>query len=664
LSSGSENEMREIAGLARKGRLDEAAVRVAQATANFPNDPVLFALGGAVEFHRARYDRAATYLETAYNYQPNDLTIRANLAESLFHTGDVARALLLCDDAAALADSTLRLARLGGHLAQSAEEFDRAIRLYRHVVSKDPRDWSSWNNLGNALTSADDPAGAAEALARALALAPDSQPIRVNLGNALIDAGRFDEAEAVLREAAKTDPADATPFLSLFTMLKALGREDEAYDAIAQAAQRAQGDAHIQSDHGQEAARRNIYDVAERAFEAALSLEANLGPSYVGLASVYERMNREVELDPLRNRAVANAVDAESISYIDALRHKRANDIDAAFEALERAGDVVVEGRKLHLRGIMLDRLGRYDEAFEAFEAMNEHWKEDPSGPQERASQYRDHVAQCTALMSREWLAGWTAPVATQDRASPIFIVGFPRSGTTLLDTMLMADPRVVVLEEEPFIGMAELEAGGMDALPGMTDEQIVAARSLYFERVAGVTDLKADSIIVDKHPMHLNKVAPIRRLFPDARFILALRHPCDVLLSCFLTNFRVNNAMANFLDLKDAAALYDLTFSQWSKACAVFDLPVETVMYERLVEDQARELVPVFDWLGLDWPGDTFDHRDAARARGTVATASYSQVTEPIYTRAKGRWERYRPQLSPIFPVLQPWAAKFGYEI
>jgi Sulfotransferase family len=158
--------------------------------------------------------------------------------------------------------------------------------------------------------------------------------------------------------------------------------------------------------------------------------------------------------------------------------------------------------------------------------------------------------------------------------------------------------------------------------------------------------------------------VPVIQRFFPDARYILALRHPCDVLLSCFLTNFQINNAMANFLDLGDAATLYDQTFAYWEKARATFNLPVREVVYERLVEDTTRELRPLFDWLELDWPGDDQDHREAARARGVVYTASYAQVTEPIYTRARGRWHNYRAHLEPVLETMRPWTEKFGYSL
>ena len=295
---------------------------------------------------------------------------------------------------------------------------------------------------------------------------------------------------------------------------------------------------------------------------------------------------------------------------------------------------------------------------------MNQYWLDDPSKPRERAAQFRDVIVRDMALTTPEWIASWSPAPTSDGRASPIFLVGFPRSGTTLLDTMLMRDPRVAVLEEEPFLDQMETALGGPEAFAALDQAALQRGRDLYFELVSKSVELKPETVLVDKHPLHLNKVPVIKRAFPDARFVLALRHPCDVLLSCYLTNFRINNAMANFLDLEDAAALYDLTFRNWEQARAAFALPVGTVVYERLVEDTARELRPLFDWLGLDWPGDAGDHRAAARARGLVTTASYAQVTEPIYQRAAGRWHRYAAQLEPVFAQLQPWVERFGYAL
>jgi tetratricopeptide (TPR) repeat protein len=658
------DQLRNIAMLARSNRLNEAAVLASAAHARHPGDPVLAALAGAIEFHLRRFDRAVPYLEIAHSHHSRDLVVRANLADALAHVGRGADALQLCDDASARADRSLRLARLGGHLAQEAEAFDRAIPLYRHVLAAEPQDWSTWNNLGNALSGARQFAEAAEALQRAAELAPDAAPIRLNLGNALIDAERFDEAETVLHRAAADFPGDAKPLLVLADFYRRSGREDQSFEALSEAAGRAPDDPEILADLGQDAARRTEYALAERSYEAALALRPSLGPAIVGLAALFERTNREAELDPLRERAVANAADVQSIAYTDALRLKRADRFEEALAALDAAGDVVIPHRRHQLRGIMLDRLGDYDEAFAEFTAMNGDRAGEPTRPIEQAQAYREHVIHDRALLTPEWVARWTPDDRERAQRTPAFLVGFPRSGTTLLDTMLMAAPDTLILEEEPFISDIEHALGGVEALAHVSRDQLATMRAEYFAKVASVGPFGPDTLVIDKHPLHLNKVPTIRRLFPDARFILALRHPCDVLLSCFITNFRTNPGMSNFLALDTAAELYDLSFDFWTEARALFDLPVRTVVYERLVSDTDRELRPVFDFLGLPWPGADFDHRTAARERGVVRTASYAQVTEAIYTRSAGRWRRYERHLAPVIARLQPWIERFGYAV
>lgn len=655
-----------IAGLARSGRLNEAALLAAQSSAAAGSDPVFLALAGTVELHRGQFARASEYLAQVNRQRPDDIVVRGNLVDALFRAGNEDEAMALCSPESARADKTLRLARIGGHLAQSREQFARAAEFYRIAVNADPKDWSSWNNLGNALSGDGQADEAIAALKQACTLAPNSQPIQINLGNALIDAGRGEEAEAILVDAAHSDPSDPTPCCALFTLYGLAGREDAAFDALSEAARRAPDDGAILADLAQEALRRNHYDTAESSFETLLANTPADAQALVGLATIYERMNREAELEPLRARALAAGADEAAIQFIDALRYKRSGEYQQAFDALESAGHLVAEARTQHLRGVLLDHLKRYDEAFAAFEAMNEHWKADPVRPVERATEYREAIVRATQALTPQWLASWS-PVAGStefEYPAPIFLLGFPRSGTTLLDTMLMADPSVRVLEEEAIIGDIEREIGGIDALANLSQSELQAQRQSYFERAGKIVDLAPGVRIVDKHPLHGNKAELIHRLFPEAQFLLALRHPCDVLLSCFLTNFRNNPAMANFLDLESAAVTYDLTFTHWEKARSLCNLNVRTVVYERLVEDTERELRPVFAWLGLEWPSEQFDHTQAARARGTVNTASYAQVTEPVYKRASGRWQRYARQLEPILPVLAPWAEKFGYSL
>jgi hypothetical protein len=159
-------------------------------------------------------------------------------------------------------------------------------------------------------------------------------------------------------------------------------------------------------------------------------------------------------------------------------------------------------------------------------------------------------------------------------------------------------------------------------------------------------------------------QVPLIHRLFPDARFILAIRHPADVLLSCYFSAFRRTSALSNFLRLDSAAELYDLAFTMWERSRELMAIDVNTIVYEKLVQDPEAQLRPLAEALGLDWRDELLDHTGTAASRGLIATASYAQVTEPIYRRSVGRWEKYRDQLAPVLPVLRPWAEKFGYSI
>ncbi|HEX6072751.1 MAG TPA: sulfotransferase family protein, partial [Sphingomicrobium sp.] len=108
----------------------------------------------------------------------------------------------------------------------------------------------------------------------------------------------------------------------------------------------------------------------------------------------------------------------------------------------------------------------------------------------------------------------------------------------------------------------------------------------------------------------------------------------------------------------------YDLSFGYFEKARELLEPEVHTVIYENIVADRDRELRPLFDFLGLEWDERVLDHQSTARKRGHIKTASYAQVVEPIYQRSAGRWLNYRKHLEPVLPILEPWAAKFGYSM
>jgi hypothetical protein len=316
------------------------------------------------------------------------------------------------------------------------------------------------------------------------------------------------------------------------------------------------------------------------------------------------------------------------------------------------------------VRGQLLEGLGDYEGAFAAFERMNWAHSDEPSQPLERAASMRALLGDQLAQTTGQWFGSWKAGPVEPERRAPVFLVGFPRSGTTLLDTILMGHPHTVVMEEHPVINRLKAELGGFGAIASLDESAVRDAQRRYFEIAAEYADLGSGSVLIDKLPLLLNEAAFIHRIFPNAIFLLALRHPADVLTSCFVANFNLNDAMCNFLRLDTGAEFYDLTFRTWENARAVLPLNVHTVVYEQMVQDPPAVLRPVVEALGLEWHEDMLDHTTTAAERGLIRTASYAQVTQPIYTRSVGRWERYRKHLEPVLPVLAPWIEKFGYTI
>jgi len=130
------------------------------------------------------------------------------------------------------------------------------------------------------------------------------------------------------------------------------------------------------------------------------------------------------------------------------------------------------------------------------------------------------------------------------------------------------------------------------------------------------------------------------------------------------MTRFDPKGGMANFLDLGDAAALYYTVMAHWRQCRAVLPLDVHTIRYEATIEDPEGELRSLAAFLGLEWDPRLLDHRRTAGARSFIATPSYAQVAEPLYTRARGRWEKYREQMASVLPLLAPWAEEMGYEV
>lgn len=606
---------------------------------------------------------AVQHLAQAHELRPQDVTIACNLISVLMDQGSDADALAVATTELAQADKSLRVARYRGFLAQKLEEFAEAIKAYELILASHPDDFECWNNLGNARAGLDDHEGAVKALRHAIKLDPLAAPTRLNLAAALLALDQVDDSEEELMKAIDEFPSDFRLPYQLYLLYKTQLKQEEALAALTKAADRNPTSADIQLKLGIEYGVLRRTADAERAYRRAIELDPKELDAYLGLAIQYEHTNREEEFAPLIALACRNGIAPEPLSYIEALGLRRGKQFEEALGKLDTVPADVEPIRTTHTRATLLDRLGRTDEAFAIYTRANAMAYEDnPTDPLDRAKDLREQLAQEISILTPEWRDSWRKAEIADDRPDPVFLIGFPRSGTTLLDTILMGHPDTVVMEEQPPLNHVESALGGLAALPDMESDAIAKARDHYFAEVEKIQLVAPGQLLVDKSPLFLYRLPLIQRLFPKSKIILALRHPCDVVLSCFMANFRLNSAMANFLQLADAAELYDLTFQHWEASLALFPPSVHPIVYERLVEDVATEVRPLFDFLDLEWHDNVLDHSRTAKSRGLITTASYSQVTEPIYQRASGRWEKYRDHLAPVIPVLEPWIEKFGY--
>lgn len=481
------------------------------------------------------------------------------------------------------------------------------------------------------------------------------------LGNALAANGRNAEAARVLDHAIRTDPAAPDPYLSLSSLLRVRGEADQARAAAraaldvapeSAAAQTALGLAHLDLD---------ATDLAETHLRRATELAPTAAPAWDALAKMLERLNRLDDLNAALNLAEAQLPDHPSILLNRTVYlgrrglHREALETAAKIDTLAPRDAAILHAT----RGRALHALGQYGPAFDAFAAMNAAAGQFSGRGTISGARYlarvTDHLAATPALV---------APDYTTEVPQPVFLIGFPRSGTTLLETILMAHPRVALIEEHPLVNIlteglrpdhlaSDLQTIGAAAARTRAAEYLAAFEARLGQPLAA-------RIPFDKLPLNLAEAAAINRAFPRAKFVFSLRHPCDVILSCFMQNFIPNDAMENFRSLDAAATLYDRVMSLWQASAARLALDSVTIRYEDLIADLPAAMAPVLAHTGLDWTDAMARFHETSAP--VIRTASYAQVSQPLYRSAAGRWHHYRDQLAPVMDRLTPWITEYGY--
>ena len=610
---------------ARAGDLPGAGAAAEAAIAAGDRSPQLAAFAGLVACQLGDPASGIPHLRAALDAAPGDLATRVNLARALAACERFDEAVALCASA-----SDPRLDRIAGYIHQQAGRLDDAAAAYERVLAAVPNDFESWNNLGNVRSAQEDTEGAVTALRRAVALRPDAAPIQLNLAKALAKAAHYPERAEAARAAAALAPNDADT-------LTELGLAEASIDDLA---------------------------AAERAFRAAIAADPLHRGAYLELGVLLENLNKTEALNALADEATARGLPDREAGFLRAWALRREGRYAEALPLAEAAADTINAVRRAQLIGELADRLRDTERAFAAYTEMN---RASMAAAPPSAAEAPDYLAEVRGIAGRttpEAIARWSAITVDPDPPPPAFIVGFPRSGTTLLDTLLMNLPALHVFEEQPILHHAETGLGDLARIGEITTAEANALRARYFEAATRIAPEHQGKTIVDKFPLHMARMPIIHRLFPDAKVVFVERHPCDVVLSCFMANFQLNRAMANMTTLEDAARLYDAAQQAWTRATELLPIEVKRIRYEAMIYDLETEMRALLAFLGLEWDASVLDNRGSAARRAHIRTASYSQVTEPIYRRAVARWERYRAQLEPIIPIVAPWAERMGYSM
>jgi tetratricopeptide (TPR) repeat protein len=541
-----------------------------------------------------------------------------------------------------------------GNALREAGRAAEAIASYRRAIALNPDYGMAHSNLARTLVERGGFAAGLESARRAIELLPDFLGAQVNCAGALVGLERFAEAEAPLRRALELMPDRAETHSDLGAVLAKLGRLDEALSCHRRAIALNPNDPVVHYALGATLFRAEELAGSEASFRQALALAANFARAWHGLGNVLRTAGRFEEAQSCFRRALELDPDLPDAHRSLAVTGQPAGDeaelhrLKALLADPERPGSSrIAAGFAL---GTLLDNADRHDDAFPFFAEANALYRRQQADAGERfdgEALRRDVdglIAQCTpALFSA--MAGWGNPSHT-----PVFIVGMPRSGTSLVEQIAASHSRVFGAGERREMNRIS------DALTAHNRGKPIAQWDAAFAR--RLADRHLDDLrtmgggaarVIDKMPDNVFALWLIAALFPSARIVLCQRDLRDICLSCYFHWFAEGNLFA--YDLADcglrALAVEQLS-THWLRM-----LPLEmlAIDYEELVADLEGESRRLIAFLGLDWEPACLDFH---RTERPVFTASSWQVRQPLFTRSVGRWRHYERHLGALLDVLR----------
>ncbi len=554
--------------------------------------------------------------------------------------------------------------------------FDEAEGVFLRLAELEPEQAMHWMNVGTARRCAGRLDEALFAFARAAALGAQSADFYYNVALAHVERNDFESARALLAKAFALAPEDTEIRYRYAQCCYECMQPDEALAALAGWENFEVPNQTVAADIGHLLMKLGAADQAELTVrQAATAIDAD-PQARLTLVQLLERTNKVAEAGQVLERLLRDPRSAAlgtDLLLTQAQIAQRNGQYELACRLYRQAADGCTESRNRHYSlyplAKALDAAGRYDEAYATL--LEAHSSQ---------AEYLRLVAPVISLRNAPLLsitaygcdpadvAEWRDPGAPGTAESPIFIVAFPRSGTTLLELALDAHPQLQSMDEQPFLqgALDELSREALsypDQMRQLTPAQLERVRAGYWARVAGKLKLAPGERLVDKNPLNLLRLPAIHRLFPNAQTIVAIRHPCDVLLSCFMQHFRAPDFALLCRDLPTLALGFRRAFDYWYQQQQLLAANVRELRYEQFVADFERQARGIIEFLQLPWSDSVLEPGALALEKRFISTPSYSQVVQPVHDRSVGRWQHYGSYFAEALPVIEPYLERWGYE-
>jgi tetratricopeptide (TPR) repeat protein len=607
-------------------------------------------LTAALEHHRAgKLDRAEALYRKFLRKAPGNPDALHLLGVIAAARGDPHQAIELIGKAVAAVPNFAQGHSNLGNALRAAGRFADACASYRRAITLRPDFAAAHSNLGLALCEQGHFVAAVASCQRAIGLDPRGAEVHTNLGNVLRRIGRLEEAETSLRQAARLNPGSSDLQINLAELLLELRRFEAAADCYGRAIEI---DSHLVSAHrGLASSLRSAGEIepAIAHYREALALSPGEAPLWNDLGRCFLALGRFDEAVSAFRRALAIDPDlADAYRNLANCGLLPADDPEMArIAALTARTDLPIEERAAASFAIAksLDDADRYDEAFAAYDSANRLYRAARAAAGDRfdAADLARKIDRSIANFTPAFFAavgGWGNPSDL-----PVFIVGLPRSGTSLVEQIAASHSRVFGAGELRNIGEASATLGPVDT--PWTQATARRAADAHLERLSGLSG-GADRVI-DKLPDNIFMLGVIATLYPAARIIFCRRDPRDIGVSCFFQKFSAGFLTFSY-DLAHCGRRIRETERLGAHWRRVLPLRWLDIQYESLVADLEGESRRLTEFLGFAWEPACLDFHRTMR---TVQTASSWQVRQPLYHRSVGRWRHYERHLGPLLQEL-----------